>query len=661
MLQRLLGERPGPAWLTALLALVATAYVVGHVVQVLEFVWPSGLFKIWHVGGAALVLFLAMAARASTAPGRVVHLVLAAAAASAIAYVFLEHDALTSMRSFLPNRTDFWMAVLLLGLCLYASLKEWGWVVSAIAVVGMAYGFFGQLMPEGLLYHGGLSLNRLVGYTSIPYFQGLLGGLAELSAGTIFPFMLFAAALHTTGCVTFIMQAAFRLAGRTRAGPAQIAVISSGFMGMVSGSSVANVASTGALTIPLMKRVGFRPEFAGAVEAVASTGGQVTPPVMGLAAFLIVGLTGIPYGEVMVAAALPALVTYLYLIFAVHLRAVRFDLDARRSDVLAETLGGDKGLLRLCLEHAHFFAATAYLVWRLLETNLAGRTAIEATALLLALFVVRECLGHWRGLAQIAWNVARLLATTAFDAALKGAQVGIVVAVIGVLVDILAVTGFAQKLSFAMLDLARGDLALLLVVAAGACLAFGLGLPTSASYILVALLGAPALVELGVPLLAAHFFVFYFANVSAITPPVAVCCLVASKVADARFFPTSFLAVRLGLPGFVLPFLFAVHPEMLGIDASIAYALLIAALALAGVVALNVLLEGHLFRPLGWIERLLLVPAAGGLLHPSLWASALGLLLFAALAFRQWLQVAQRGATPGAVSVTDEPTAGGRS
>src|SRR5690606_11042436 len=157
----------------------------------------------------------------------------------------------------------------------------------------------------------------------IPYFSGLLGSLAELSAGTIFPFMVFAAALQATGCVDFIMKLAYRVGGRSRAGPAQVAIISSGMMGMVSGSSSANGASTGALTIPLMKRVGFKPEFAGAVEAVASTGGQITPPVMGLAAFLIVGLTGIAYGEVIIAAVFPALIFYLYLMFAVHLRAMK--------------------------------------------------------------------------------------------------------------------------------------------------------------------------------------------------------------------------------------------------------------------------------------------------------------------------------------------------
>ncbi|WP_026987284.1 TRAP transporter permease [Fodinicurvata fenggangensis] len=650
--QRLAGiftdEDAGDPRITLLFGLAAIVFVLTHVVQVLTYTLPSGQFKIAHVGGAAALIFLFAAAHTKSAVSKIVHLLLTIVAAAAIFYIFTEHHALTSQRSFLPNSTDMLVAWVFLGICLYASLREWGWVVSAIAVVGLLYGYFGDLLPQGLLYHGGITLKRLIGYTSIPYFSGLLGSLAELSAGTIFPFMVLAAAMKMTGCIDFIMQVAFRIGGKTRAGPAQIAIISSGMMGMVSGSSVANAASTGALTIPLMKRVGFKPEFAGAVEAVSSTGGQITPPMMGLAAFLIVGLTGIPYGEIIIAAAFPALIYYLYLMFAVHLRAVKFDLDASADETMQKELEVEHSMWRTCLWNAHFFIAIAYLITMLLITNLPGRVSLHAAGILLGLYVLRELAFHWRGLANIIVNIIKLGARTAYDAALRGAQIGIVVAVIGVLVEVLTVTGFAQKLSFWMLELAGGDLALLLIVAALACIAFGLGLPTSASYILVALMGAPALVELGVPLLAAHFFVFFFANISAITPPVAICCLVTSKIADGSFFRTSFMAVRLGLPGFVLPFLFAVHPEILGIDANVLDALVVSAMALFGVIALNVMLEGFLFRRLHLLERLLLLPAAGGLLHPSLWASIAGLAIFAALTAWLWLasrrrQAAQEG------------------
>ena len=368
-------------------------FVAAHVNQVFTFYLPSGQFKIMHVGGTVVLLMLFASAFAQRTSSRILHLILALAAAAVIWYVFAEFRALTRQRSFLPNDTDLVFALVFLALCLYASMREWGWVVSTIAIVGLLYGYFGQAMPGGLLYHGGLDFKRLIGYTSIPYFQGLLGSLSELSAGTIFPFMIFAAALQATGCVDFIMRLAYRIGGKTRAGPAQIAVISSGFMGMVSGSSVANVASTGSLTIPLMKRVGFKPEFAGAVESVASTGGQITPPVMGLAAFLIVGLTGIPYGEIVVAAVFPAFIFYAYLIIAVHLRAVKFDLERRRSQEGTETEYSPPATCLAAIsqtpEFLHFARAIFVFILIALE-SCPGRAAAAGARRLSRSFLPRE-------------------------------------------------------------------------------------------------------------------------------------------------------------------------------------------------------------------------------------------------------------------------------
>ncbi|HSP25824.1 MAG TPA: hypothetical protein VLQ65_11685, partial [Saliniramus sp.] len=189
-------ERTGNPWLIILAGIVSVVFVLGHVIQVFNYVLPAGQFKIMHVGGTVLLLMLVLAAFAERGPARWLHLLLALLAGAIIWYVFAEYQALTRQRSFIPNDTDLWVALAFLGLCLYASMREWGWVVSAIAVVGLLYGYFGQSMPEGLLYHGGLNFKRLIGYTSIPYFHGLLGSLAELSAGTIFPFMIFAAALQ---------------------------------------------------------------------------------------------------------------------------------------------------------------------------------------------------------------------------------------------------------------------------------------------------------------------------------------------------------------------------------------------------------------------------------------------------------------------------------
>ena len=360
--------------------------------------------------------------------------------------------------------------------------------------------------PARFFFHGGIALQRLLAYTSIPYFQGLLGGLTALSAGTIFLFMLFGGALKATGAIDFIVRIGFAVGRRSKAGPALVAVTSSGLMGTVSGSTVANVASTGALTIPLMKRYGFSGQFSAAVEAVASTGGQLMPPVMGLAAFLIVGMTGIAYNQVMLAAVAPALIYYAYLMMAVHLRASNVGLDAREQ-VLANDDGVTLG--QAAKRQWHLAIAIALLVWLLVTGTPAGMAALIAVSVLLGLdFLITLIVGRGSR-ASFGEGLGRI-ANGLIEGARAGAAVATVIAVIGVLIEVLTVTGFAQKLSFFMLDLSDGSLFTLSIVVALSCLVFGLGLPTSASYFIVALFGAPALVELGVPLLAAHLFVFLF-------------------------------------------------------------------------------------------------------------------------------------------------------
>jgi len=632
----------GAATSLAMFAAVAMALV--HVFQTQYFFLPAGQFKNLHLGMAIVVVLLTLIERtpAERIWGRRWLALLALLAVVPAVYIHLEYEDLVAIRSFKPNTYDTWVAIGLVFLALYTCGRQWGWTIPALALASMLYALFGHHLPGELFAHAGVKFWRMVGYTSIPYFQGLLGGLTELSAGTIFMFMLFAGVLKVTGGIDFIIKMAYAIGGRTRAGPAQVAVVSSGFMGMISGSTVANVAATGAMTIPMMKRYGFKPEFAGAVEAVASTGGQVTPPVMGLAAFLIVAITGIPYAEVIVAAACPALIYYLYLMFAVHLRAMKVGLDAREAKYDDFSVTGDETLermtfLRACLEYGHLLLGIIVLVVFLVRAMPPGTAALYSLLALLVLDAVKRLVkGRATPLAAIA-DVGRMLVQGLEAGARTGAQVAVVVAVMAILIDFMSVTGFAQKLSVLMLDLAGGSLVLLMIIAAATCLAFGLGLPTTASYILVALLGAPALVELGVPLLAAHMFVFYFANVSAITPPVAVASLIASNIAGGRFVETAVLGVRLGLPGFLLPFLFVVHPEILGLDTSLGMRLLVTALALIAVASLNVLGEGFLLLPLAWWERVLLLPAVTGLLWPGLWPTAVGLVLLVPVVARQVL------------------------
>ena len=625
---------------------VALAMAIVHLAQIWGYYLPSGQFKNLHLGLGLLVCALVMLAKAP--PGRTfdraILLLAVAAILVPVVFIHVEYEELVTTRTFFAEPQDFWIGVLLIVVAFYICGREWGWTIPALALAAMAYGHWGNLLPGDLFWHGGLGLERLVGYASIPYFQGLLGGLTELSAGTIFLFMIFAGILQVTGGIEFIIAIGRALGGRSRAGPAQVAVISSGFMGMISGSSVANVAATGAFTIPMMKRSGFKPEFAGAVEAVASTGGQLTPPVMGLAAFLIVGTTGIPYLEVMLAAAFPALIYYVHLMLGVHLRTVALGIDTRKvsqkdADGM-EPIGVGEAMLR----YGHLLLGIAVLVWLLVIQMPAGTAALYSIGALIALDSLRRLVTGYREPLKALGGILRMVVTGLNVGARGGAQVAVVIAVIGVMVEVCAVTGSAQKLSNMMLELADGRLWLLLLIAALTCLVFGLGLPTSAAYIIVAVLGAPAMMKLGVPELAAHMFVFYFANVSAITPPVAVSALVAANIAGGRFMTTAFTSMQLGLPGFLLPFLFVVRPEILGIDASLWVQAAVAGLALIAVLSLNVALEGFLLRPMRLWERLLVLPAAFGLLEPGWITTVIGLALLAVVVVLQMRPVPQRAA-----------------
>ena len=630
------------AWATVSAMLLAVAMALVHIVQTFVFILPSGQFKNLHLGLALLILILGFFEKSRTDKIglRIWFSILLALAAVIVVYIHVEYQDLVNVRAFKASGWDLAIAVLLFFTALYVCGREWGWTIPLLALLSVVYGFYGKYIPGELFAHAGITLPRLISYTSIPFFQGLLGGLTGLSASTIFMFMLFAGVLKVTGGLDFIITLAYTIGGRSRAGPAQVAVVASGLMGMISGSTVANVAATGSVTIPMMKRYGFKGEFAGGVEAVASTGGQVTPPVMGLAAFLIVGITGIPYVEVMTAAAVPALIYYLYLMVSVHIQALKMGLDARTQSIPVDDETGMPANVTLAAalkEYGHLLLGIAILIYFLVINMPPGTAALYSILALLVLDAGKRLIVGRHTPVKAFVGVLKMVFQGLEAGARSGAQVAVVIGVMAILIDLLSVTGFAQKLSFLMLDLAGDNLSLLMGIAALTCLAFGLGLPTTASYILVALLGAPALVQLGVPLLAAHMFVFYFANVSAITPPVAIAALIASNIAKADFFKTALYSVRLGLPGFVLPFLFITHPQLLGLSGTFVQQLIFALSAFVAITLINLILEGYFLTRLRLWEKALLAVATTGLIHPGEVATVVGAGALLVVTMRQFL------------------------
>jgi TRAP transporter 4TM/12TM fusion protein len=614
-------------YVRALTVLVALTMAGLHLVQTAYFVLPSDQIKNLHLGLALVLVFLIGFENARPSGLlRYGYLILAAAALGPMIYIHLEYTALVTERIFGGNAIDVVVATALVGLALVAAYQNWGLLFTALPIMALLYAYFGYLLPGDLLFHAGIGYRRLMAYASIPYFQGMLGSLTDLSASLIIIFMLFVGLLKSTGGMDLVMIAGQALSGRSRSGPARLAIVSSGLMGMISGSTVANVASTGAITIKLMKRFGFRAEQAGAIEAVASTGGQFAPPIMGLTAFLIVGMTGIPYTEIMLAAVFPAIIYYAYLLVAVEIQVRSENIgDGANTAPPIHDPALDMPLGEAIRKYGHLVLGVLVLVVLLVTKLPAAHSALIAIGTIMATETLKQLwLNRRAPLAGL--KAALVVILRGLDGgARSGAQLAIVIATIGILVDILVVTGFAQKLSYIMLSVAGDSLGLLLVMSAVACIVFGLGMPTPAAYILVALLGVPALVRYGVPELAAHMFVFYFANMSAITPPIAVAALVAAKIADADYMKTSFAALRLGLPGFILPFLFVNSPGILGLEGGIGRQLLEFATALIGVVALTIVISGFIDRRIALWQRGVLLGGVAALLYPSDVASLAGL------------------------------------
>lgn len=643
-------EQPSSTVLHGLTVVIAISMAILHLAQTAYFILPSDQMKNTHVGLSLILTFLILADIAGNRRTKLFFAALALIALVPMGYIHLEYGGLITERVFGPNRADVFIATLLVALAFLAAYFQWGLLFTAMSLLALLYGYFGYLMPGELLFHAGVSFARLMSYASIPAFQGLLGSLTDLSASLIFMFMLFIGLLKSTGGMDLVMILGRKVAGRTRAGPAHLAVVSSGLMGMISGSTVANVASTGALSIRLMKRFGYTGAQAGAIEAVASTGGQFAPPIMGLTAFLIVGMTGFPYVEIMAAAVLPALIYYLYLMVAAHIFAVSRNIGS------VAPVADDAGMndldlpMRAALKrYGHLLIAVAVLVYFLVVQLPPAHSAFIAICVIIATETIKQLWSHraapLKGLREAVMVIGR-----GFDAGARdGAQLAIVITVIGILVDILVVTGFAQKLSFSILSIAQGQLWLLLLLSAGACIVFGLGMPTPAAYILVALLGVPALLKFGIPVLSAHMFVFFFANMSAITPPIAVAALVAAKIAEADYIRTSFVALRLGLPGFILPFLFIYKPEILLLSGGPLQQALIFVTALAGVILVNVAFEGFMRRRLSIPERIAVLIGAVALIWPSNVVSMVGLAFLAAGLARQVLPARQSVSTSSEV------------
>jgi TRAP transporter 4TM/12TM fusion protein len=502
-------------------------------------------------------------------------------------------------------------------LVLEASRRVLGWPFLTIVLLFMFYALFTFLFP-GRLYGKGVTWPRLATFLYLDP-QGILGIAMEVAATVVFAFVFFGQALFRTGGGTFFTDSAMVLMGRYRGGPAKVAVLASSLFGTMSGSAVANVVTTGSVTIPLMKKTGYPPHFAGAVEATASSGGQIMPPIMGAAAFLMATFLGIPYVKVAVSAALPAVLYYMAVFIQVDLEAAKNGLKGLPSEMLPK-------LFVVFRKGWPFLIPLSVLIYALFIRMIeADRAGLYATASVFFICCLR------REDRLDLKRIAKILKETGEGML----EIGVICSAAGLIIGIVSLTGLGFTFSQALVSLAGGSTLLLLILGAAGAIILGMGMTVTAAYLLMVILIAPALIQLGIAPLNAHLFVFYFAVMSFLTPPICLAVYAAASLADADMMKTAFQAIKLGVAAYIVPFLFAYHPSLL-LQGNILEIIHATITAMIGISLVAVGIEGFLFRELNWLKRVLLILGGLGCMIPGWKSDLIGLALGIPIVILEW-------------------------
>jgi len=536
---------------------------------------------------------------------RAFDLILGAAAVYTCLHIIITYDSLID-RMGLPTSMDIICGGVLVVLLLEMGRRTIGWPLPIIAIVALLYSYLGPYMP-GLLAHRGKSLESIIAYMYTTT-EGVFGLPMAISATVVFAFILFGSFLVKSGTGDFLTDSAYSLAGTSPGGPAKIAVLSSAFFGMISGSVVANVVSTGSFTIPLMKKIGFKPHFAGAVEATASTGGQIMPPIMGAAVFIMAEIVGISYIQILFAAAIPASLYFLSLLFVIHFRAVKTGIGGLPRSELPK-------LSQVLKDRGHLAFPPLVLVFIL---TVVRYSPMKTAFLTLPVLILVAALRKTTRLSL------RSYVDALKDAAFISVQIIAACGLAGIVMAVVTQTGLGLKFSNLLITLAHDSLFPTLILVMLVSIILGTGVTTSAAYIVASLMGASALEQFGVAPIAAHLFILYFAVISFITPPVAIGAYAAAGIAGSNPFKTGFEATRIGLAGFIVPFMFVFGPSLLLIG-SLWEIITTTVTAVIGILALAAALEGYLLRRCPVWERIALFAVALLLMKPGLVTDAAGI------------------------------------
>ena len=533
-------------------------------------------------------------------------------------YIFFNVEAI-ALKGGQMSTTDMVLGVLAVLLTLEVTRRVVGPELPIVTIVFLLFAYFGRHMP-GIFAHRGFNVTRIVSHMYMTT-EGIMGTPLGVSSTFVFMFILFGSFLDKTGVGEFFIDFAYALTGSTRSGPAMTSVLSSGLMGSISGSSVANTVTTGAFTIPLMKSVGYKPHYAGAVEATASTGGQIMPPVMGAAAFIMADFTGFPYISIVKAAIIPAVLYYIAVGTMVHLEACKLGLKGmpRESLPKVSNILRKQGYLTLPLIAIIFMLVKQYPPTMAALTGIIIGVIVAMTVSLIKKdnsFTPKDILG-------------------AMEAGAKGAVgVACACACAGMIVGVVTLTGFGLKIAEVIVQIAQGRLIPTLLLTMISSIILGMGLPTTAKYIVLATMAVPAITKLGVNLMSAHLFILYFGVVADVTPPVALAAYAGAGIAGANSMKTGFQAFKLAIGAFIIPYIFVINPHLIMIDSiagttvnwlPITAALPTIATALIGTICLAGTVESYLFGNLRIWQRIILLLAAFALLDPKLLTDAIGL------------------------------------
>ncbi|MDL2263953.1 TRAP transporter permease [Synergistaceae bacterium OttesenSCG-928-I11] len=623
--------RTPPGWQLILISALAVAMACFHFYTAGFGLLPAQKQGAVHLAFTLVLVFLLYPIKSGMqkdAKIPIYDFAFAIVAAIPLIYLVQQIDIIAMERSGLPTQMDLIMGFILIAVLLEATRRISNPILPCLAIVSLLYCYFGRYMPE-MLSHRGFNVSRIVNHMYLGT-EGIFGTPLEVSSTFVFMFILFGSVLEKTGMGKFIIDLSLALAGWSTGGPAKVAVVASGLMGTISGSSVANVCTTGMFTIPLMKSVGYKPYFAGAVEAVASTGGQIMPPVMGAGAFIMAQFLGVSYLEVAVAAIVPALLYYFAVIVQVHFEANRLGLKGLSREQLPSIgkLLKEKGFLLIPL------VVIVYLL-------IAGYTPLKAAFYGIWVSFVLSWLNKETRLTPIRIKEA-------FEAGARGAlSVACACACVGMVVGMGTLTGLALRIAGAIVTLAGGKLILTLFFTMCASILLGTGLPTTANFIVTSTMAAPALLQLGVPPIAAYMFVFYFGIAADLTPPVALAAYAGAGIAGDDPMKTGVTAFKLALAGFLVPYIYVYNPILLFVDATPLPMIQAVITALIGVFLLAMCTIGYYKAQLPWILRIVALVGAVALLDPGTMTDAIGLGVLVSLHFIQTIRAKKQGPQMG--------------